>query len=117
MGTVQTVGSSTASVGIYSKQVKVEQVIPTTGIALCRDDLGQETQVPLSVRRSITNWPREGEYWIVAKSIIGGWTFEAILTAMPPPIVTGSRAAADPVTLSLLNALVTQGIVQDGTTA
>jgi hypothetical protein len=117
MGSVQVVGASTASVGIFSKQVKVEQVNPTTGIALCRDEFNQETQVPMSVRRNLASWPREGEHWIIAKSIMGGWTFEAILSAVPPPEVTGSRAAADPVTLSLLAALVSQGIVLDGTTA
>jgi hypothetical protein len=117
MAGVQPKGSPTAGVGFSMLRVTVEQVLPDRGIAICREDLtNREVQVNLSPRNSKVNWPRQGEMWLVDR-LADGWGFFRIYNVLEPPVVAGSRAAADPVTLSLLAALAKLGIVQDGTTA
>lgn len=117
MAGAQAKGSTTSGVGFAILRVSVEQVLPSLGYAICREDLtNREVQVMLSPRTTKTTWPREGERWLVDR-LAGGWGFFRIDNVLAPPTVTGSRALADPVTLSLLAALSQLGIVEDGTTA
>jgi len=95
-------------------QVQVVEVLPDKGIALCTHvQTGHSLQiglVPVRVRP-----PRVGDHWLVDQTY-GTWTFAALVSEVPlVPTVTGARSAADPVTLSLLSALVALGLVQDGT--
>lgn len=115
MGAIKASGSQTLSVGITTFQVHVEHVIPERQLAQCRSNLAGLIEVPLNPR-PMSRMPREGEFWVVTKDMIGMWTFAAPFDSRTPPVVTGSRAASDPVSLSLLAALVQLGLVTDGTT-
>lgn len=116
MGAVRQRGTQTLSVGMTSLQVHVEQVVSDRQVALCRDSLGGMQEVLLNPR-PMPRYPREGEFWMITKDLLGAWTFGAPFDPKPAPVVTGSRATADPVTLSLLAALVQLGLVTDSTTA
>jgi len=116
MGAIKAAGNQTLSVGVMSLQVHIEQVLPAQQLALCRDSFGGMQQVALNPRPT-SRYPREGEFWIITKDMIGLWTFAAPMDGTPAPVVTGSRALADPVALSLLSALSQLGLVVDGTTA
>lgn len=116
MGSVQSRGTQTLSVGITSLQVNVQAVYPDIQRADCRDSFGGLQQVAINPR-PMTRYPREGEFWVITKDMIGNWTFAAPIDGAPAPVVAGSRALADPVSLSLLAALVKLGLVADGTTA
>lgn len=87
----------------------VSVLIPTTNTRI---------RIPLGVSRVRSETPKVGETWIIDRSLGAQWTFAALVApSAPPPVVTGSRAASDPVSLSLLAALVTLGLVEDGTSA
>jgi hypothetical protein len=109
-------GNQTLSVGISTLQVHVEQVVPTRQMAMCRDSFGGLQEVAINPR-PMPRYPREGEFWVITKDLIGLWTFAAPMDGKPAPVVTGSRALADPVALSLLSALTQLGLVTDGTVA
>jgi hypothetical protein len=70
-------------------------------------------EIPLIPMRGRSGPPRVDEVWVVDRTL-GYWTFSSIVHSVPP-VVTGARSAADPVTLSLLAALVELGLVVDGT--
>jgi hypothetical protein len=75
-------------------------------------------KVPLGVRRVRSDTPRVGETWLVERHLGPQWTLAALVApAVAPPTVTGSRALSDPVSLSLLAAMVALGLVEDGTSA
>lgn len=75
-------------------------------------------QIPLAGRRARSETPKVGETWLIDRSLGAQWALAApLVPGAPPPTVTGSRALSDPVALSLLDALVALGLVEDGTTA
>jgi hypothetical protein len=76
-------------------------------------------QIPLQGGRKVrSETPKVGETWLIDRSLGSQWALAApIVPGVPTPTVTGSRALSDPVSLSLLAALVALGLVEDGTTA
>lgn len=103
-------------VKLTTQRVSITAVDLSAGIAQARTTLGKEIQLRLDRRPKGGAAPAVGDIWTVCKEGYS-WTLKAMLNAPATPTVTGSRAAADPVTLSLLAALVQLGLVQDGTTA
>jgi hypothetical protein len=100
---------------ITSKRVSITSVDLTKGICLCRDTLGKEETVRADRRPKGSAPPSEGELWMLRREG-GGWVLDSMLQVSPTPVVTGSRATADPVTLSLLAALKSLGLIKDATT-
>lgn len=75
-------------------------------------------QIPMQGRRTRSETPKVGETWLIDRSLGAQWALAApIVPGVPVPTVTGSRASSDAVALSLLEALVALGLVEDGTTA
>ena len=97
------------------RRVSVTAADPDSGEVMVRDGNGWQATVRASTRPKGTGFPAPGEIWIISRSG-PSWMLGAQVGALPPPLVTGSRATADPVTLSLLAALTAIGVVRDGTT-
>jgi len=114
-GPKQSVHPGTASFGFSHKTVIITGVTEDGRFA-CKDNFGREVMVRTDVQRAKGARAQVGEHWIVSRDL-GGWTFAACLSLPETPVVEGSRATADPVTLSLLDALAQLGLVIDGTTA
>jgi hypothetical protein len=114
-GPAQSVHPGTDSLGFSHKTVIVTG-LTDDGRYVCRDNFGREVTVRGDVQRAKGARPQVGEHWMISRDL-GGWTLAACLSVPPTPVVAGSRAAADPVTLSLLDALVQLGLVTDETTA
>lgn len=108
-------GPRSGGAGFDYKVVTVQEVLED-GEARCLDIFGNTHRINVSACRSKCLFPRQGEVWIIDQQY-GDWMFGILLGGFKTPQVTGSRATADPVTLSLLEALKTLGLVRDGTTA
>jgi hypothetical protein len=75
-------------------------------------------KIPLQGRRTRSESPKVGETWLIDRSLGAQWALAApVVPGVPTPTITGSRATSDSVALSLLEALVALGLVEDGTTA
>ena len=100
--------------GFTLRQVIVEQIVPKRGLLICKEISSKhKMEVPMLPMR--VRAPRVGEHWLLDQ-VYGFWSFAALLRATDTaPEVTGPRAGADPVTLSLLAALVEVGLVRDKT--
>lgn len=80
-----------------------------------RDTLGGVRKVPGDMRPKGSAPPAVGEVWVIQKDDGLPWRLVSQIGHRPPPEVTGSRAASDPVALSLLKALADLGLVIDKT--
>ena len=114
---VQSVGRNTNGVGFSMHQVVVEQIVAEKGLAICKEITTsrrmEASLLPVRVRA-----PKVGEIWFIDQDY-GFWSFSSLVVANAPPAtpqVTGAKASADPITLSLLAAMVQIGLVTDGTT-
>jgi len=101
---------------LANQRASITAVNLTTGIAQARTTLGKEIQVRLDRRPKGSAAPAVGDLWTVTRDGYS-WVLSSALSVSATPVVTGSRAAADPVSLSLLAALVKLGLVTDGTSA
>lgn len=101
--------------GLEDTRVRVTAV-SDDGTCIVRDTLGRERTVRYSTRPKGTAPPAEGETWVIRRLSGETWVLSAMLDALRPPVVSGSRAGADAVTLSVLDALVALGLVTDDTT-
>lgn len=96
--------------GPATQTVSIIDLTPD-GTVLTQNAIGKQTTYRgLSTPGPI---PQVGEMWLMDR-VHGDWQFSVRIRATPP-VVTGSRALADPVSLSLLEAMVTIGFVVDGT--
>ncbi len=86
------------------------------GMCTVRDSLGRERSIRYSTRPKGTSPPAEGEDWVIRRLSGKTWALSAMVRAPQPPVVEGTRAGADAVALSVLDALVALGLVEDGTT-
>lgn len=68
----------TVAVGLTVRKVQVLQVVPETGKAIVSDKLNFYTQVPYTVQPGMGRLPREGDMWIIDRSL-GNWTFAKYL--------------------------------------
>lgn len=85
------------------------------GIATCLDRFGNEQKISVSACRTKALYPRTGERWVIDQQY-EGWTFAMVVGGFKIPEVTGSRTGADPLSVSLLQALAELGLVMDRTT-
>lgn len=83
--------------------------------AVLRDGVGKEYRVRVDLRPKGTGLPAAGEQWVIQRSANLTWRLIAQIGHEPLPVVTGSRVASDPLARSLLAALVSLGLVVDGT--
>lgn len=109
--------TATAAPGV--RRVRVEAVdLDRQVCVVSMPSIGTQITVPLSVRRAALEFPAVGETWLIERSLGVQWTLAARVAPLAArPVVTGSRAASDAVSLSLLAALVDLGLVDDETTA
>jgi hypothetical protein len=104
--------SGYASSGFNVRQVTIEELVPSRGLIICKEiSTGRPMEVPLLPVR--VRVPRVGEQWLLDRAY-GPWSFAAIVSDVKPE-VSGDRSTADPVTLSLLDAMVSLGLVVDKT--
>jgi hypothetical protein len=80
--------------------------------ALVTDQYGRPHSVRLDIRRGGGPFPREGEKWVIDRSL-GFWSFAALIVA-DPPVVTGSNDGI-PALQNLLQALEDMGLIVDNT--
>lgn len=111
--------SPVKTAGAMVRRVRVESVdFDQQIVVVSMPTVNTQIKVPLSVRRSRLDLPVVGETWLIERTLGSQWTLAApVYPASPRPAVTGSRALSDPVSLSLLAALVDLGLVDDQTTA
>jgi len=80
-------------------QVKVDQVIPTRAVAVCKEfSTGRSIEINLLPMRA-GRMPVEGERWIVDRTFTA-WTFAALLfspTLFPRPVTVGETAPISPI--------------------
>lgn len=109
--------SSALPVGSPLRRVLVEAVDFDRQLAtVLMPSVDTRMNIPLGVTRVRSETPKVGETWIIERTLGSQWVFAALVrSSVPPPVVTGSRAASDDVALSLLDALVALGLVEDGT--
>jgi hypothetical protein len=102
---------------VIVERVSIAAKPDTDGTVLVRNTIGKQWGVRADLRPSGTAPPREGEVWLLARQVRSAPDVLWLRIAHPaPPVVTGPRSGADPVTLSLLKALSDLGLVQDKTT-
>lgn len=101
---------------LTNQRATITAIDLTTGVAMARTALGKEISLRLDRRPKGSAAPAIGEIWTITRQ---GYVYvlDDLLTAPAPPVITGSRTGADPLALSLLDALTQLGHVQDGTTA
>jgi hypothetical protein len=98
------------------KRVVVDEIIPSKGLALCRDQYGDHIQVPTTLRQGKGGWAKAGEEWIISREF-GAWSFMAISGEPNPVVISTPRDGADELTVALLDALKTLGfVVEEGDT-
>ena len=91
---------------LISMTCRVDEVSGRTATVI--DQFGIFRTVRTDVRRGMVR-PREGEVWIIDRSL-GLWTFSARVDDSEPPVVTGSTDQ-NPALISLLAALDLLGII------
>lgn len=101
--------------GLETTRARVTSV-SEDGTCIVRDTLGRERVVRYSTRPKGTAPPAADELWVISRLAGDTWVLSAMVDAPRAPVVSGSRAGADAVTLSVLDALVALGLVEDGTT-
>lgn len=101
--------------GLETTRARVTSVLED-GTCIVRDTLGRERVVRYSTRPKGNPPPAVDELWVVSRMTGDTWVLSAMIDAPRPPVVSGARAGADAVTLSVLDALVALGLVEDGTT-
>lgn len=79
-----------------------------------RDSLGKMRVVRYDAAPKGSGPPVVGEIWQIDR-MHGFWRLAFMIGHPDKPVVTGSRAASDPLSRSLLAALVSLGLVTDGT--
>lgn len=109
----QPVSPTTSSVGVFSQQVVIREVLNDRNMALCLDDFGYEVRVLLNPQRA-RRVPIVGETWLIDRQL-GSWSFVAPITNYVP-VVSGDRADLSSVIPSLLDALSELGLIDDQTT-
>lgn len=102
------------AVGPTQRRVSVTLVLDD-GTVQVQDTQGWTATVRSDLRPKGTAAPRVGELWL-AQRTGSRWNLVSMIGNPATPVVTGSRAASDPLARSLLAALVTLGLVEDGTT-
>jgi hypothetical protein len=115
---VQPVNPNSLGVGFSLHLVLVEQIVLAHNTAICQE-VSTKHRMEVSLTPIRVRIPKVDEVWIIDQTF-GVWSFAA--TVQTPtqfvgglPAVTGARSGADPVTLSLLAALVQIGLVTDET--
>lgn len=104
-----------APAGLEDLRVRVTAVADD-GTCIVRDTLGRERSIRYSTRLKGTGQPAEGETWVIRRLSGETWVLSVMLDTPRRPVVEGVRAGADDVALSVLDALVKLGLVEDGTT-
>lgn len=99
------------------RRVRIEEIDFTRQtVMVSMPSVGSLLKIPLSVRSTRAEVPKVGETWLISRHNGSQWALEALIApGVPTPTVTGSRALSDPVSLSLLAAMVSLGLVEDGT--
>jgi hypothetical protein len=98
------------------KRVVIDEIISEKGLAVCRDRNGDQIQVPTTLRWGKGGWPQAGEEWIISREF-GTWSLMAISGQPSPVVITAPRDGADELTVALLDALKTLGlVVEEGDT-
>lgn len=100
---------------ITQKKIVINAVDLVGGTGKGTDPLGKEVDFRLDRRPKGTPAPATGETWQVSRSGYE-WVLTSMLSVPQTPVITGSRTGADPLALSLLDALSQLGHVVDGTT-
>lgn len=99
---------------ITLRRVSIQAADPVTGEVFVTDPTGWTQNVRATTRVKGSGFPAVGEIWLCQR-LSSVWVLTAQVGHIPPPAVTGPRAGADAVTLSLLDALVALGLVDDRT--
>lgn len=99
-----------------------ELVVTITGVdtetskVLAVDKFGNEVEFDTSVRSKGLGYPDVGEKWVMLKQA-GRWVFVSQIGAAQIATVAGSRQGLHPVVTQMLDAMASQGLVIDATTA
>lgn len=67
------------SLGLNLRKVKIQQMVPSRGVAICVDVYNHSSEVPYRVQASKGRIPLEGEVWYVDRSLGNMWTFRAFV--------------------------------------
>lgn len=105
-----------AGVSATDVAVTITGVDQVTGILMVRDTLGNEFEIDGNNRMKGVGLPLAGERWRIAKSA-GQWYLKTQIGSPSIPTITGARDGMDPVVAQLLDAMASQGMVIDATTA
>lgn len=100
--------------GLQQKPAVIREI--RDGAAHVRDPFGNEHVVGLNTIPGKSATPSAGETWLITAGV-QGWSFVHLLSPPVLPEVVGARTGADPLAVSLLDALVTLGLVRDGTSS
>lgn len=86
-----------------------------TGMVMVNDPFGRQFEVDATIRPKGTGFPVVGEQWLLRKR--GAlWALDALIGAGVPDEITGSRYGMHPIVEQMLDALIAQGLLRDGTT-
>lgn len=104
-------GASQASTTVQLRRVSIADVIGQTEV-MVRDGNGWQERIRSDLRPKGTAGPAKGELWLIER--VGGiWMLSAMIGVPPRPVITGSRVPSDSLTVSLLDALVSTGLIDD----
>ncbi len=94
--------------------VTITGEIQGNGRVMVVDNLANEFEVDATMRPKGSGVPVAGERWLINKR--GGfWTLSVVLGAPNPVTVFGDRATMDPTVAQILDVLIQNGLIVDGT--
>lgn len=101
------------SYGLPWMIVYVEEVDLSNNSAIVIDQFGRRRTLRADYRRGKGMLPLQGERWIIDQTL-GHWMFAAVIEDVRPEVTGKTRN--NPAVKSLIDNLVTQGVVTDATT-
>lgn len=69
------------ALGLNLRKVKIQQIVPSRGVAICVDSYNHTTEIPYRVQPGKGRIPQEGEVWYIDRTLGTLWSFRAFVAA------------------------------------